>query len=72
MITSRPFETKRLGEQGFDFQEASIEPFGRAEIRAFSNRWNRALPGAGADYRQALEDAIVGRPERSASSPRTR
>jgi hypothetical protein len=63
VATSRPFETKRLTERGLDFQEAFVEPFERAEISAFLDRWVRALPGVESGYRAELEDTIVHREE---------
>ena len=66
VVTSRPIDTRRLVEMGF--HAATVEPFDRAEIEAFLDRWVRALyevapdaaPGMRArQYRKRLEAALV-------------
>ncbi len=63
VATSRPFETGLLTGRGLDFAEVRVEPFGRAQIGEYLDRWMSALPGVDAHYRGELEQAIVHRDE---------
>lgn len=63
VATSRPFETRLLTDRAPGFAEAAVEPFGRAEIEEFLDRWMKALPGVATGYRAELEEAIVHREE---------
>jgi len=78
VVASRPIQTARMRELGF--HTATVEPFRDREIRTFLDHWVAALHSAedagaldraGADYRQALESAIIDHPgvRRLASNP---
>jgi hypothetical protein len=78
VVTSRPIRTVELREMGFHV--ATVEPFGKAEIETFLDRWvsalyqaedAAALRGEGERYRQALLGAICDLPRvrRLAANP---
>lgn len=78
VVTSRPFQTNLI--QQLKFQPVPIEPFGRAEIGEFLDRWVAVLhglppgerpEGGEGNQRQQLEQAILQRAEirRMAANP---
>jgi hypothetical protein len=78
VVASRPIQTAELREMGFHV--ATVEPFGREEVRTFLDHWVSALyqaadrselRGEGERYRQALEAALCDLPRvrRLASNP---
>lgn len=73
VVTSRPIELEML--RALDFHEATLEPFGPAEVDRFVGQWTAALYadrlGLAADHEELLRAAIREHPEirRIATNP---